>query len=74
MKYRDCIVEAAIRIMAQRVSNIPVEKMTVSREDGTLIGASEIVLEETIAAIEAAKNLAYELDNENALEEDDLDE
>lgn len=73
MKYRDCIVEAAIRIMAQRVSNIPVEKMTVSREDGTLIGASDIVVEETIAAIEAAKNLAYELDNENALEEDDMD-
>ena len=73
MKYRDCIVEAAIRIMAQRVSNIPVEKMTVSREDGTLIGASDIVAAETIAAIEAAKNLAYELDNENALEEDDMD-
>lgn len=73
MKYRDCIVEAAIRIMAQRVSNIPVEKMTVSREDGTLIGSSEIVLEETVAAIEAAKNLAYELDNENALEEDGMD-
>lgn len=73
MKYRDCIVEAAIRIMAQRVSNIPVEKMTVSREDGTLIGASEIVLEETVAAIEAAKNLAYELDNENVFDEDDLD-
>jgi len=73
MKYRDCIVEAAIRIMAQRVSNIPVEKMTVSREDGTLIGASDIVAEETIAAIEAAKNLAYELDNENALDEDDMD-
>ena len=71
MKYRDCIVEAAIRIMAQRVSNIPVEKMTVSREDGTLIGASEIVLKETIAAIEAAKNLAYELDNENVFDEDD---
>lgn len=73
MKYRDCIVEAAIRIMAQRVSNIPVEKMTVSREDGTLIGSSEIVLEETVAAIEAAKNLAYELDNENVFDEDDLD-
>lgn len=73
MKYRDCIVEAAIRIMAQRVSNIPVEKMTVSREDGTLIGASEIVLEETVAAIEAAKNLAYELDEENVFDEDDLD-
>lgn len=72
MKYRDCIVEAAIRIMAQRVSNIPVEKMTVSREDGTLIGASDIVAEYTIAAIEAAKNLAYELDNENALDEDDM--
>jgi hypothetical protein len=71
MKYRDCIVEAAIRIMAQRVSNIPVEKMTVSREDGTLIGASEIVLEETIAAIEAAKNLAYELSEEGVLDEDD---
>lgn len=73
MKYRDCIVEAAIRIMAQRVSNIPVEEMTVSREDGTLIGASEIVLEETVAAIEAAKNLAYELDEENVFDEDDLD-
>lgn len=74
MKYRDCIVEAAIRIMAQRVSNIPVEKMTVSREDGTLIGASDIVAAETIAAIEAAKNLAYELSEENVLEEDDIDE
>lgn len=73
MKYRDCIVEAAIRIMAQRVSNIPVEKMTVSREDGTLIGSSEIVAEETIAAIEAAKNLAYELDEENVFDEDDMD-
>ena len=73
MKYRDCIVEAAIRIMAQRVSNIPVENMTVSREDGTLIGSSEIVAEETIAAIEAAKNLAYELDEENVFDEDDLD-
>ena len=73
MKYRDCIVEAAIRIMAQRVSNIPVEEMTVSREDGTLIGSSEIVAEETVAAIEAAKNLAYELDEENVFDEDDLD-
>lgn len=73
MKYRDCIVEAAIRIMAQRVSNIPVENMTVSREDGTLIGSSEIVAEETVAAIEAAKNLAYELDEENVFDEDDLD-
>ena len=71
MKYRDCIVEAAIRIMAQRVSNIPVEEMTVSRDDGTLICSSDIVAAETIAAIEAAKNLAYELDNENALDEDD---
>ena len=71
MKYRDCIVEAAIRIMAQRVRDIDVEKMTVSREDGTLIGASEIVLEETIAAIEAAKNLAYELSEEGVLDEDD---
>lgn len=73
MKYRDCIVEAAIRIMAQRVSNIPVEKMTVSREDGTLIGASSDVAKEAIAAIEAAKYLAYELSEENALEEDDMD-
>ena len=73
MKYRDCIVEAAIRIMAQRVSNIPVENMTVSREDGTLIGSSEIVAEETVAAIEAAKNLAYELDEENVFDEDDMD-
>lgn len=73
MKYRDCIVEAPIRIMAQRVSNIPVENMTVSREDGTLIGSSDIVAEETVAAIEAAKNLAYELDEENVFDEDDMD-
>lgn len=73
MKYQEVIVQAAIQIMAQRVRDIDVEKMTVSREDGTLICASDIVAAETIAAIEAAKNLAYELSEENVLEDDDIE-